>query len=218
MDKPELLVQAAKVDCLKKGSCQVSFSKEDFRKHPSELLINAANRKLVHGSGIAFDISTAAGPALAAECDAFVLKNPETLRVGYNYLSKSYNLKSFPRGILHVVGPSSGTLEQYFTKLMAAYSRAFVFAAKLKVSTITTPLLSSGVFSNNKDVPLISAQALLAAAEEVKFVGKIRVVGSDLTGPLSSLIGLGEWNPFVESIKKKDPQPKTEAQKVVPKT
>ena len=67
-----------------------------------DAVTNAANEKLMHGGGVAYYISKAAGKKMCDECNDYITKYG-AVKVTQNYVSKGGDMKC--KGIIHAVGP-----------------------------------------------------------------------------------------------------------------
>jgi O-acetyl-ADP-ribose deacetylase (regulator of RNase III) len=119
---------------------RISVEEGDISTFVGDAVVNAANNHLVLGSGVAGAIRTRGGPAIQAECDAFILENGP-LAVGDAALTGAGALKA--RYVIHAaaMGDSPPTVES----IRSSTRRTLQLAAERQVRTIAFPVLGSGV-------------------------------------------------------------------------
>nr|6MEA_A Chain A, Replicase polyprotein 1ab [Tylonycteris bat coronavirus HKU4]6MEA_B Chain B, Replicase polyprotein 1ab [Tylonycteris bat coronavirus HKU4]6MEB_A Chain A, Replicase polyprotein 1ab [Tylonycteris bat coronavirus HKU4]6MEB_B Chain B, Replicase polyprotein 1ab [Tylonycteris bat coronavirus HKU4]6MEN_A Chain A, Replicase polyprotein 1ab [Tylonycteris bat coronavirus HKU4]6MEN_B Chain B, Replicase polyprotein 1ab [Tylonycteris bat coronavirus HKU4] len=123
---------------------------------PKCILVNAANRHLKHGGGIAGVINKASGGDVQEESDEYISNNGP-LHVGDSVLLKGHGLAD---AILHVVGPDARNNED--AALLKRCYKAFN-----KHTIVVTPLISAGIFSVD---PKVSFEYLLANVTTTTYV------------------------------------------------
>lgn len=111
-----------------------------------DTLVNAANRDLMHGGGIAYHISSAAGYALDKECDNYVQSNGP-LSVGTCCSTTAGNLPY--KSIIHAVGPmwhsyQHDRKQHCLDDLKKTILSALEEAESCKFRSIAIPSISSG--------------------------------------------------------------------------
>jgi len=123
---------------------------------PVDAIVNAANRHLAHGGGVAGIISRAAGPELQAESDRLVHEQGP-FPTGSAVITTPGRLPF--KGVIHAVGPRQGEGDEE-AKLYRALVAAFACAKERGWSSVSFPAVSSGIFA----VPLdVCARAYLKA-------------------------------------------------------
>jgi O-acetyl-ADP-ribose deacetylase (regulator of RNase III) len=117
----------------------------DLTEERVDAIVNAANRYLEHGGGVAGAISRRGGPQIQAESDAWVRKHgpvshsrPAWTRAG--------NLPS--RYVIHAVGPVWGNAapEASDAALQEAVRGSLEAAEELGVNSLSMPAISTGIF------------------------------------------------------------------------
>jgi O-acetyl-ADP-ribose deacetylase (regulator of RNase III) len=139
----------------------------DITKQETSAIVNAANKRLAPGGGVAGAIHRAAGPALWEECKK--LKGCET---GEAKITKGYNL-SAPY-IIHTVGPIYSDSPEDPEKLASCYMKSLRLAKENNIKSISFPALSTGYFG----YPLEEAAkiAIETVANELKKIPEIDLV------------------------------------------
>ncbi len=108
----------------------------------ADVIVNAANRHLAHGSGVCGEIFKYAGPnKLAKACG----KYPTPLRDGDAVITPSFDLTN-AKAIIHAVGPDFNNTPKAFKELFDAYYNSLVVLKDNGYHSIAFPLISSGIF------------------------------------------------------------------------
>ena len=117
----------------------IELLKGDITVQDTEAVVNAANKRLSPGGGVAGAIHKAAGPQLWKECQT--LGGCET---GEVKITSGYNLAA--SSIIHTVGPIySGTPQDAYL-LESCYRKILESAVKHKIKNISFPAISAGTF------------------------------------------------------------------------
>lgn len=124
------------------GGRKIQIVQGDITIEEVDAIVNAANRMLKHGGGVAGAISRRGGPSIQAESDEWVRKNGpvsnETPAV-----TGAGNLPG--RYVIHAVGPVWGEGSED-AKLEAAVLGALMTATELKLASISLPAISTGIY------------------------------------------------------------------------
>lgn len=121
-----------------------------------DAIVNAANNKLIPGSGVDGALNSQAGPNLKKDMLAF-----NGTPTGTAVYTNAYNLRA--DYVIHAVGPryvDGHSGEEAL--LTSAYNAVMVWAKRLKLWTIAVPFLSTGVYG----YPLY--EAIWIAIETIK--------------------------------------------------
>ncbi|MFL7867583.1 MAG: macro domain-containing protein, partial [Anaerolineales bacterium] len=114
----------------------------DITTEAVDAIVNAANRHLQHGGGVAGLIVRRGGAVIQQESDAWVQKygpiNPAA--PAYTF---SGNLPC--KYVIHAVGPIWGEGDED-AKLSTAVSASLQLAGKLNLVSISMPAISTGIF------------------------------------------------------------------------
>jgi len=103
-----------------------------------DAVVNAANRQLVLGSGVAGAIRRFGGPAIQEECDKLA-----PIETGQAVITGGGNLPA--RYVIHAVGPISGEGDED-RKLADATTNSLRIAADKKLNSLAFPAISTGVY------------------------------------------------------------------------
>ena len=103
-----------------------------------EAVVNAANKYLQLGGGVAGAIRTYGGPAIQEECDRLA-----PINVGQAVITGGGNLKA--RHVIHAVGPVNGEGNEE-AKLASATLSSLRIAKDRKIETIAFPAISTGIY------------------------------------------------------------------------
>ncbi|MBD3170909.1 O-acetyl-ADP-ribose deacetylase [Candidatus Bathyarchaeota archaeon] len=113
--------------------------KGDITEQDTVAIVNAANKRLAPGGGVAGAIHRAAGPGLWMECRK--LGGCET---GEAKLTGGYRLKA--EYVIHTVGPVYRRSSRDREYLAACYRNSLRLAQDNDISSISFPAISTGIF------------------------------------------------------------------------
>jgi O-acetyl-ADP-ribose deacetylase (regulator of RNase III) len=103
-----------------------------------EAVVNAANKYLQLGGGVAGAIRTYGGPRIQEECDQLA-----PINVGQAVITSGGNLKA--KSVIHAVGPVNGEGNEE-AKLAGATLSSLRIAKDRKIETIAFPAISTGIY------------------------------------------------------------------------
>jgi O-acetyl-ADP-ribose deacetylase (regulator of RNase III) len=124
---------------IKIGESYLELVIGDITKQKTDAIVNAANKRLASGGGVAGAIHRAAGQELWEECRK--LGGCET---GKAKITKGYNLPT-PH-VIHTVGPIYSGSSEDPEKLASCYRESLRLAKENKIRSIAFPALSTGYF------------------------------------------------------------------------
>lgn len=124
---------------IKIGNSKLQLLSGDITRQDTEAVVNAANKRLAPGGGVAGAIHRVAGPRLGEECEK--LGGCET---GQAKISSGYNLPN--KYVIHTVGPVYGRAESEGKLLRDSYLNSLKLAEGKGVKSISFPALSTGAF------------------------------------------------------------------------
>ncbi len=115
----------------------------DITQRDVDVIVNAANSHLQHGGGVAGAIVKKGGRTIQDESD----------RIGYTPVGTAVMTgagKLSARFVIHAVGPRMGEGDED-TKLKNAVRNSLLLASQKRLSSISIPAISSGIFGFPKD-------------------------------------------------------------------
>ncbi len=124
---------------IKIGRSRLQFVVGDITRQNTDAVVNAANKRLAPGGGVAGAIHRAAGPLLWEECSR--LGGCET---GEAKITRAYNLPN--KYVVHTVGPVYSGSEDDPRLLRSCYINSLKVAEENGVRSISFPALSTGIF------------------------------------------------------------------------
>lgn len=124
------------------GDRRLSLIQGDLTEQDVDAIVNAANKHLAHGGGVAAAIARRGGPQIQSESDAWVRKNgpvdhARPAMTGAGRLPCRY--------VIHAVGPVWGEGDED-TKLEAAIHGALDLATQNRLTSLAMPAISTGIF------------------------------------------------------------------------
>jgi O-acetyl-ADP-ribose deacetylase (regulator of RNase III) len=103
-----------------------------------EAVVNAANKQLKLGGGVAGAIRSYGGPSIQAECDRLA-----PIEVGQAVITGGGSLKA--KYVIHAVGPVNGEGDED-AKLARATASCLRIAKDKKIQSLAIPAISTGVY------------------------------------------------------------------------
>lgn len=149
------------------GDSRLELIEGDITTQDTEAVVNAANKRLAPGGGVAGAIHSAAGPKLWEEC-----KKLGGCETGEAKITDAYELPA--SYVIHTVGPVySGSSED--PKLLAScYRNSLELAEENDIESISFPALSTGVFGypveEAAEVALNTIRDFLQGGTKIKLV------------------------------------------------
>jgi O-acetyl-ADP-ribose deacetylase (regulator of RNase III) len=115
----------------------------DITEMDTDAIVNAANKDLILGAGVAGAIRTKGGPTIQEECNHI-----GGASVGGAAITTGGDLKT--RYVIHAVGPRMGEGDED-RKLADATRHSLKLANEKGLASITFPAISTGIFGFPKD-------------------------------------------------------------------
>lgn len=141
------------------SGCQLQIAQGDITAETTDAIVNAANRHLEHGAGVAGAIVRKGGPIVQAESRQWVVEHGMVTHSEPAY-THAGNLPC--RYVIHAVGPTWGEGDED-EKLVSAIRGSLRLAEQLDLKSIAFPAISTGIFGFPKER---AAQLMLAAIQE----------------------------------------------------
>jgi O-acetyl-ADP-ribose deacetylase (regulator of RNase III) len=142
----------------------------DITKQDTEAVVNAANKQLAPGGGVAGAIHRAAGRGLWEEC-----KKLDGCNTGEAKLTSGHNLKA--KYVIHTVGPIYSGIPQDAVDLQNCYINSLRLADENGIISISFPAISTGAFGYPlKEAAAISLSTVKDYLEEGTCLKLVRFV------------------------------------------
>ncbi len=156
-------------------NCTVQVEQGDLTRQNVDAIVNAGNKYLRHGGGVAGAIVSRGGYTIQQESNEWVqLHGPVT----HDHPAVT-GAGSLPcRHIIHAVGPVWGEGDEEF-KLKQAITGSIMVANDLKCESIAFPAISTGIFGFPMDLAAACfAQAVsqYVANDSLHFVQVIKII------------------------------------------
>lgn len=147
---------------------------KDITSCNADIIVNAANNRLLPGGGVCGAVFKAAGKDLEEACSVL-----DYCATGAVQVTAPFNLSDRFKYIFHTVGPVWSNNEEETVKLLSAcYRNCLEKAIELSCSSIVFPLLSSGIYMVPFDIALRTAATSILSflnANNDKFTEKFTV-------------------------------------------
>jgi len=134
---------------------RLEIVKGDITDQETDAVVNAANKRLAPGGGVAGAIHRAAGPELYEEC-----KQLGGCETGDAKITGGYRLPA--EFVIHTVGPVYSGSEKDEKDLRSSYRRSLEVAVENDIKSVSFPSISTGAFGYPTD------EAAKIALDEIK--------------------------------------------------
>ncbi|MCM8771658.1 MAG: macro domain-containing protein [Candidatus Omnitrophica bacterium] len=135
-----------------------------------DVIVNAANKYLSPGGGVAGAIHKKAGPLLYEECKKYA-----PINTGEAVITKGYNLPN--PYVIHTVGPVYSEEKNPAEKLTLCFKNSLKLADNKGLKSIAFPAISTGIFGYPvEEASEVSIKAVLETIPELKSIKLIRFV------------------------------------------
>lgn len=121
------------------GNSTIELTVGDITRQETEAIVNAANKQLAPGGGVAGAIHRAAGPDLWEEC-----KKLEGCETGEAKITAGYHLPA--KQVIHTVGPIYRGTPEDPVLLGNCYRNSLQLARDNGLKSISFPAISAGIF------------------------------------------------------------------------
>jgi O-acetyl-ADP-ribose deacetylase (regulator of RNase III) len=126
---------------------EIQIVQGDITQEPVDAIVNAANRQLQHGGGVAGVIVRRGGWQIQTESTEWVKKNGSVDHGEPAYTTAG---KLPCKYVIHAVGPRWGEGDED-AKLAAAVTGSLELADELKLKSLALPAISTGIFGFPKN-------------------------------------------------------------------
>lgn len=163
-----------------------------------DAVVNAANRQLNHGGGLAAAIRKAGGPVIQEESDAWAREHGP-LTEGVAAVTTAGDMPA--RWVIHTAGPVYEAGSDHNEPLLRTAVRAALGAAREQgARSLALPIISAGVYGYPRaEASVVIASAVVAylrehqgAFDSVRLVGYDQGGAADLRAGLGAAVGAGE--------------------------
>lgn len=135
-----------------------------------DVIVNAANKYLAPGGGVAGAIHKKAGPLLYQECKKYA-----PIDTGQAVITKGYNLPN--KYVIHTVGPVYSEEKNPAEKLAMCFKNSLKIADEKGVNSIVFPAISTGIFGYPvEEAAEVSINAVIKEIPNLKSIKKVRFV------------------------------------------
>jgi O-acetyl-ADP-ribose deacetylase (regulator of RNase III) len=135
-----------------------------------DVIVNAANKYLAPGAGVAGAIHKKAGPQLYEECKKYA-----PIETGEAVITGGYNLPN--PYVIHTVGPVYSEEKNPSEKLKMCFVNALKLADSKGLKSIAFPAISTGIFGYPVDEAAeVSIKAVIETVPSLKSIKLIRFV------------------------------------------
>ncbi|GAB2908145.1 O-acetyl-ADP-ribose deacetylase [Rhodococcus aerolatus] len=136
----------------------------DITTFDVDVVVNAANSRLLGGGGVDGAIHRAGGPEVLAECRRLRETTlPDGLPAGDAVATTAGRLPA--RWVVHTVGPVHSRNEDRSATLRSCYTRSLEVAAGLGARSVAFPLVSAGVYGWPLDDAVHQAVTAIRASD-----------------------------------------------------
>ena len=129
------------------GGIRLQLVQGDLTEEHVNAIVNAANRFLMHGGGVAGAIVRKGGPQIQVESDAWV-KEHGPVPYRWPAHTRAGNLPC--KYVIHAVGPEWGEGDED-AKLKAAVYGTLEVAGELNCRSLSMPAIATGIYGFPKD-------------------------------------------------------------------
>lgn len=158
------------------GKSKLQLLQGNIVQQDTEAVVNAANKKLAPGGGVAGVIHRFAGKDLWKECEKL-----NGCQSGEAKITKAYNLPN--KFVIHTVGPVYNGSQSDARLLKSSYLSSLKIADEHNIKSISFPALSTGAFGYPKEEA--GRIALETIVDYLKQSTSIELVRMVLHDPLS---------------------------------
>ena len=157
---------------------RIEIVQGDLTREATDVVVNAANSRLLGGGGVDGALHTAAGPGLLDACrELRRTALPDGLPVGQAVATPGFDLPA--RWVVHTVGPDRNRGQTDPALLASCFTSSLDVAAGLGARSVAFPAVSAGVYGWAADeVARVALDAVTAwaASPDATSVSLVRFV------------------------------------------
>ena len=156
----------------------ITVTAGDLTQQDIDVVVNAANRGLAHGGGVAAALARAGGPVVQSESDAWVAEHGP-LADGQAAVTTAGDMTA--TWVVHVAGPIYSRSDDDPVKLAEAVTSALNAVLSLGARSVAIPAISAGIYGYPMDEALmvITDAAVAWEAAHPEWHGEVRFVTLD---------------------------------------
>lgn len=156
----------------------ITVTAGDLTRQDTQVVVNAANRELAHGGGVAAALARAGGLAVQSESDAWVAEHGP-LADGEAAVTSAGDMEA--TWVVHVAGPIYSESDDDPSKLAAAVTAALDATLELGADSVSMPAISAGIYGYpmNEALTVTTEAAAQWERDNPDWVGEIRFVTLD---------------------------------------
>lgn len=152
------------------NGCRIAAKQGDITQQETDAIVNAANKDLAPGGGVAGAIHRAAGQELTEQC-----REMNRCNTGEAVITSGYDLAATK--IIHSVGPIYDAHPNPEELLRESYWNSLELARDNNLGTIAFPLLSTGAFGYPVDeASRVAVETFRDFIRELDDLSEIRMV------------------------------------------
>lgn len=149
---------------------KLELIQDDITDQGTDAVVNAANKRLAPGGGVAGAIHKSAGPELWEEC-----KKLNGCRTGKAKITKGYDLPA--DHVIHTVGPVYDGSDEDPKLLRSSYEESLKLMEEYNLKSISFPALSTGAFGYPvKDAAEIALRTVIDYLDDGSGIDLVRFV------------------------------------------
>jgi O-acetyl-ADP-ribose deacetylase (regulator of RNase III) len=154
---------------------RITVVRGDVTAQDVDAIVNAANKGLAHGGGVAAAIAAAGGPTVQIESDAWVAAHGP-LSPGVAAVTSAGAMAA--RWVVHVAGPIHRDGQDNAGLLATAVRAALEAAASVGARSVALPAISAGIYGYpvNEATRVVATTVTTWCAERPDALDEVRLV------------------------------------------
>ncbi|MDQ7060925.1 MAG: O-acetyl-ADP-ribose deacetylase [Sulfurimonas sp.] len=158
------------LDSMKKENIKIHILVGNITTINAEVIVNAANYRLLGGGGVDGAIHKAGGSEILKECKYLrITQYPDGLSVGEAIITTAGNMKA--KYVIHTVGPKYKSNPHPQESLEYCYKNSLLLADKHKCLSIAFPAIATGIYGYpQNEASEIAYNTVSSVLEECKYI------------------------------------------------